>query len=178
MKKYIAAAAILSFWATNMTYAAENMSARQILDKEISEVGVSTFTGADYKPGLIRHIVLFRYKDGTTAEQRQEIRDQFMALAKKATRNGKPYIVSIESGAQNSGEGVSGGFEEGFIVTFSSEGDRNYYVGTPVVTEPKFFDPQHQKFKEFVGPYLADSGVLVFDMRITDSTRLGATSRN
>jgi len=177
MKKFVAAA-LVTVCMASMVQAAERPSAREVLETELRDVGVSTFTSATYKPGLIRHIVLFRYKNGTTEAQRQEIRNRFVGLAKTATRDGKPYVVSIETGKQSSGEGVDGGFEEGFIVTFSSEGDRNYYVGTPVVTESRYFDPEHQKFKEFVGPYLADGGVLVFDFKVTDSIRLGSIVRN
>ncbi|WP_011579529.1 MULTISPECIES: Dabb family protein [Chelativorans] len=177
MKKLIATL-LVSVSMIGPGYAAESVPARQILDNELREVGAATFTSPDYKPGLIRHIVLFRYKAGTTENQREEIRIRFMDLAKSATRNGKPYIVLIESGKQSSGEGVAGGFEEAFVVTFSSEGDRNYYVGAPVVKETRYFDPQHQKFKEFVGPYLADGGVLVFDFKVTDRARLGSIMRS
>jgi hypothetical protein len=35
---------------------------------------------------------------------------------------GQPYITSIETGLQNSGEGADQGFEQIFLVTFKSEG--------------------------------------------------------
>lgn len=119
-----------------------------------------------YKTGLIRHIVLFRYKDSVTAPQKREVIKRFLALKYLARRDGEPYIVSIDTGKQNSGEGASQGLEQGFIVTFKSQGDRNYYVGTPVVTNPAYFDPAHQKFKNFVGPLLDKNGALVFDYKI------------
>ncbi|WEX08808.1 Dabb family protein [Chelativorans sp. AA-79] len=147
------------------------MSAQQALKSELAAVGTETFTNPDFKPGTVRHIVLFRYKDGTTEAQRSEIQRRFMVLAKEAVRDGKPYIASIETGPQSSGEGVDGGFEGAFLVTFRSEGDRNYYVGTPVVSDPEFFDPEHQKFKDFVGPYLAEDGVLVFDFMASSARR-------
>lgn len=69
-------------------------------------------------------------------------------------------------GAQNSGEGVSRGFQQGFIVTFRSEGDRNYYVGGPVVTNaPFFYDPAHQRFEYFVGLLAEKEVALVVDFR-------------
>ena len=169
MRKRIIAAALATFTAVTAAQADHHghMSAAETLKAELSKAGAAEITGRDYKSGTIRHIVLFRYKDDITESERAEIRRRFTALATDSLRDGKPYIVSIESGFQNSGEGADGGFEEAFLVTFRSEGDRNYYVGTPIVSDPAFFDPEHQKFKEFVGPYLAEKdGVLVFDFAV------------
>ncbi len=51
------------------------------------------------------------------------------------------------------------------MLTFSSEGDRNLYLGGPLIADPARIDHQHAAFKEFVGPLLAADphGVLVFD---------------
>nr|WP_246314766.1 Dabb family protein [Kineococcus aurantiacus] len=129
----------------------------------LAEVGVAAFTARDFRPGLVRHVVLFRYRPEVDADQREEVLRRFRALA-DSPRDGAPYIVSIEAGPQTSGEGVDGGFDHGIVVTFASEGDRNHYVGTPVVEDPAFSDPEHARFKEFVGPLLAD--VLVFDVAV------------
>ncbi|WP_170137535.1 Dabb family protein [Pseudochrobactrum asaccharolyticum] len=108
--------------------------------------------------------MLFRYKPEVGGEQRKEVFDRFLQLKDKAKRDGKPYIVSIKAGAQNmSLEGAGQNFDQAFIVEFRSEGDRNYYVGTPAVTDPALYDPEHQKFKEFVGPFLTEHGALVYD---------------
>ncbi|TPF73880.1 Dabb family protein [Brucella gallinifaecis] len=140
---------------------------KDMLHEEQQKVGLRAFTASEYKPGTIQHIVLFKYKKSVTSAQIQEVRRRFLALKTEAKRNGMPYIQQIEAGAQNSGEGADKGFQEGFIVTFLSEGDRNYYVGSPVVTDPKFYDQEHQKFKTFVGPLLANKdGVLVFDFTV------------
>jgi len=141
-------------------------SAAQTLNSEQQKIGTNAFTSPQYKPGVVQHIVLFKYKKSVTPAQIKQVRKRFLALKTEAKRNGKSYIQRLEAGAQNSGEGADHGFEEGFIVTFRSQGDRNYYVGTPVVTNPKFFDPAHQKFKDFVGPLLAEKdGALVFDFK-------------
>ena len=171
MKKSFAAALFAAFVTATIAQAADNLSSTELLKSELSEVGPEIFTSPDFKSGTVRHIVLFRYRDGTTDEQREEIRQRFTALATQAKRDGEPYIVSIETGKQSSGEGVDGGFEEAFVVTFRSEGDRNYYVGTPVVEDAAFYDPEHQKFKEFVGPFLAEKGVLVFDFTVAGDTQ-------
>jgi Stress responsive A/B Barrel Domain len=81
----------------------------------------SVITTPDYRPGPLRHSVLFQYAKATTSEQRQEIEERFHALS-KTKRQGKRYIASIESGIQNSPEGLQMGLEHGFIVTFESEG--------------------------------------------------------
>ncbi len=137
------------------------------LKEELAGVGVEAFTSPEYKKGLVRHIVLFRYADDVTAAQKKEVKDRFLAL-QKSERNGKRYILSIETGAQNSGEGVDDSLEQAFVVSFKSQGDRNYYVGQPIVTDANFYDPNHQAFKEFVGPLLHKDplGVLVFDFAV------------
>ena len=131
------------------------------LQKELDEVGPAKFTAPDYKPGKVEHVVLFSYKPGTSQATIDEIANRFRALATDAVRDGKPYIVSLVSGPQISGEKAGKNMQAGFIVEFKSEGDRNYYVGTPVVTDPKYFEPAHAEFKDFVGPYLSD--VVVYD---------------
>lgn len=130
----------------------------------LAEVGVEEFTARDFRPGVVRHVVLFRYRDHVTPAQKEEVLQRFRALATSPRPDGRPYVVSIEAGTQTSGEGAGGGFEHGIVVTFASEGDRNFYVGTPVVDDPAHLDPEHARFKEFVGPLLADGGVLVFDV--------------
>jgi hypothetical protein len=133
------------------------------LRAELEAVGVDRFTARDYRPGTVTHIVLFKYAPAATEADRAEVARRFHALA-ATDRGGAPYIVSITSGAQRSGEAAPGGFEHGFVVTFSSFGDRNFYVGEPIVTDPEFYDRVHAEFKEFVGPLLAPPGdVLVFD---------------
>ncbi|AZN37972.1 Dabb family protein [Iodobacter ciconiae] len=143
---------------------------QQQLKQDLGNVGAARFTHSDYKKGPLRHIVLFRYKPSVSAEQRQEVSKRFLALS-KSLRNNKPYIVSIEEGLQNSGEGADHGFEQAFLVTFNSEGDRNFYVGEPIVTDTQYFDLAHQDFKVFVGPLLAPQGALVFDYVINGKTK-------
>ncbi len=139
---------------------------KRILEKEQQAVGTNYFTASNYKPGIIQHIVLFKYKKSVTEGQITEIRKRFINLKSGAKRNGHPYIERLEAGEQNSGENAHEGFRDAFVVTFQSEGDRNYYVGTPVVNDPKFYDPSHQEFKVFVGQFLAEkNGVLVFDFK-------------
>jgi hypothetical protein len=143
--------------------AADSVTPAERLAKELQEVGVERFTAPDYKPGTIRHIVLFRYSRSVSAAEKTTVERRFLALKTLAQRAGKPYVLSIEAGVEISGERADQGLEQGFIVTFRSQGDRNYYVGQPVVDDPAHYDPAHQAFKDFVAPLLDKNGAVVFD---------------
>jgi hypothetical protein len=134
-----------------------------VLATELAEVGPEQFTAHDYRRGTVRHIVLFKFAGTASEADRSELSHRFHALA-DTERDGQRYIVSIESGDQISGEVEPDGFEVGFLVTFSSQGDRNFYVGEPVVADPAYLDQEHAAFKAFAGPLLA--GVQVFDFAI------------
>lgn len=136
------------------------------LRHELERQGAARFTAADYLPGMVRHIVLFRYKDSASAVQRRDVAERFLALQTTCVRNSRPYIVAIEAGTQHSGEGASQDFEHAFLVTFGSQGDRNYYVGQPIVMDPAHYDQVHQAFKDFARPYLDVDGVLIFDYTV------------
>ena len=121
------------------------------------------FTHPNYKLGVLRHIVLFRYKDTVTFKQQAEVAEKFWVLQYHCKRNGIRYIQALEAGLQISLEGAHKDMQHGFLMRFTSEGDRNYYVGDPIVTNPAFYDPVHHEFKAYVGPLLED--VVVFDYR-------------
>lgn len=133
-------------------------------------VGVARFTASDYEPGVVRHIVLVRFKPGVTAAQRQTIIQAYLDLQKQSLRNGKPYIQSIETGPQISGEGAGHGYEQAFITTFSSQGDRNYFIGTPVVTDAHYYEAAHATFKKIFKPLLAKDGLVSFDFAAQSNT--------
>ena len=157
---------------TSDTPAAATVASQQLA----RQVGYAQFTAADWHVGTVRHMVMFRYKKDATTAQRAEVSGRFLHLAQDSRRpDGRPVVVSIETGFQNSGEGVEGGLQQAFLVTFRSEGDRNYYVGKPVVTDPAFFDPAHEAFKEFAGPYL--DKVMVFDYDVLAVSALGDKAR-
>ena len=121
-----------------------------------------------YRPGIIRHFVSFKFKAGTSDEQIQNVKERFLALKQQCLRNGAHYIKSIETGYANSFEGADEGKQIAFLVTFQSEGDRNYYVGQPLISDlqPEFYDAKHLEFKKMVGPLLETSGgAFVFDYR-------------
>ncbi|WP_225197760.1 MULTISPECIES: Dabb family protein [Gluconobacter] len=137
------------------------LSAQQLA----KQVGYAQFTAPDWHVGPVRHMVMFRYTKDSTTAQRAEVSGRFLHLVQDSRRmDGKQVVASIETGFQSSGEGADAGLQQAFLVTFRSEGDRNYYVGKPVVTDPAFFDPAHEAFKEFAAPYLEK--VVVFDYTV------------
>lgn len=140
-----------------------SLSPEARLRAAVKSIGAKNFTASDYKSGRLKHIVLFRFKSDVTAAQINEVAAEFANLQQRCLRDGKTYIQSIEYGEQNSGENADQAFMLGFIVTFKSEGDRNYYVGEPLVDDAAYYDQAHHNFKKFVAPLLDHQGVLVFD---------------
>lgn len=99
---------------------------------------------------VFRHVVLFKYKEGTTPEQVQAIEDAFLDL-----KNRIDVIKDIEAGTDESTENLSKGFTNAFIVTFADPEGRDIYLP----------HPEHKKFVEFVGPYLEEALVVDFAPR-------------
>jgi hypothetical protein len=94
----------------------------------------------------LRHVVLFKFKDGTTEADVQKVVDAFTALPSKID-----VIQSIEWGTNNSPEGLDQGFTHCFFLTFASEEDRAIYLP----------HPDHKEFGSILGPHL--DKVLVVD---------------
>ncbi|MBS0964639.1 Dabb family protein [Acetobacter okinawensis] len=137
----------------------------QLVRADARSVGDARFTAPDYKPGIVRHMVMFRFKPQVTQAERDDVTKRFVALAQLSRRpDGRAVVASIEAGPQISGENVDFGLEQGYLVTFHSQGDRNFYVGRPIVTDSRYFDPAHDAFKSFAGPYL--ERVAVFDFPV------------
>jgi lysophospholipase L1-like esterase len=95
---------------------------------------------------VLRHVVLFQFKSETSLATLSHLDDAFHALKTKI-----PEVMAIESGTNNSPEGMSQGLTHGYIVTFRSENDRAIYLP----------HPEHQKFVDLVKPHLEQA--LVFD---------------
>lgn len=95
---------------------------------------------------LLRHVVLFKFKDGTAPEDIEKVEEAFSALPAKI-----PEIYSYEWGTNNSPEGLADGFTHCFFLSFKSEEDRAVYLP----------HPDHKAFGEVLGPHL--DKVLVVD---------------
>jgi hypothetical protein len=95
---------------------------------------------------LLRHVVLFSFKAGSTPEQIKEVTDAFVALPKKIKT-----IKVFEWGTNISPENLNQGFTHCFFVSFASEKDRDAYLP----------HADHQAFVKIVTPVL--DKVLVVD---------------
>lgn len=95
---------------------------------------------------VLRHVVLFQFKDGTPEERVREIEDAFKALPGKIN-----VIRDFEWGTDVSVEGLAEGFTHCFFVTFASEADRDAYLP----------HPDHAAFGSVLRPHLEK--VLVVD---------------
>ena len=95
---------------------------------------------------MLRHVVLYKFKDSSTPAQVKEVEDAFLALPSKIKE-----IKSLEWGTNNSPENLAQGFTHCFFVTFNSEEDRAAYLP----------HPDHKAFGATLGPHL--DKVLVVD---------------
>jgi len=106
----------------------------------------TTATAQNNSGKLLRHVVLFKFKEGTAGADIKKVEDAFRALPSKIKE-----IKSLEWGTNNSPENLNQGFTHCFFVTFSSEKDRAVYLPHPA----------HKEFGKILGPYL--DKVLVLD---------------
>ncbi len=110
-------------------------------------IAMTTVSHAQPAAGkVLRHVVLFKFKDGTTAADTKKVSDAFLALPSKIKE-----IKSLEWGTNNSPEALNQGFTHCFFVPFSSEKDRAIYLPHPA----------HKAFGDILHPYL--DKVLVID---------------
>ncbi|MDX1908466.1 MAG: Dabb family protein [Bacteroidia bacterium] len=98
------------------------------------------------KPMTLRHVVLFSFKATSIPEDIKRVEDAFRGLPAQIRE-----IKGFEWGTNNSPEGLAQGFTHCFLVTFSSEEDRQIYLPHPA----------HQAFVEVLKPHL--DKVLVID---------------
>ncbi|MBC7826148.1 MAG: Dabb family protein [Chitinophagaceae bacterium] len=75
---------------------------------------------------LLRHVVMFGWKDGTDTANINKIVAAFRELPSKI-----PVIKSFEWGINNSPESLNNGLTHCFVATFSSEADRDVYLVHP-----------------------------------------------
>jgi hypothetical protein len=78
------------------------------------------------KKALLKHVVAFKFKEGTSKEDIAKVEDEFKALKKKIA-----VIKTFEHGTNNSPENLNKGFTHGWILTFDSKEDRDTYLHHP-----------------------------------------------
>ena len=81
-------------------------------------------------PKMLKHVVLFKFKEGTTPEKIKEVEKAFAALPGKID-----VIKGFEAGTNVSVENHSEGFTHCFVVSFSSAADRDTYLNHPAHKE-------------------------------------------
>jgi hypothetical protein len=96
--------------------------------------------------GVVRHVVLFKFKDGAPADKIQAIEAKFRDLKTKI-----PQIQDLEWGTNMSPENHAQGFTHCFLLTFQDARARDAYLPHPA----------HKEFGAQLGPIL--DKVLVVD---------------
>jgi quinol monooxygenase YgiN len=79
---------------------------------------------------MLRHVVLFKFKDSTTPEQIKEVEAAFASLPDKIDA-----IKCFEWGTNVSVENRSEGFTHCFVVTFANEAGLDAYLNHPDLKE-------------------------------------------
>ena len=95
---------------------------------------------------LLRHVVLFKFKDDVEKALIEKVENAFRALP-----NHIPEVKDFEWGTNNSPEGLDQGFTHCFFVSFADEAGRAIYLP----------HPKHEEFVEILKPIL--DKVLVLD---------------
>jgi hypothetical protein len=96
---------------------------------------------------MLRHVVLFAFKETATAPQLQAIEQGFAALPPLITE-----VKAFEWGTDVSVENLADGYTHCFVVTFASLPDRDAYL----------VHPAHQAFVAGLQPHLAKALVIDF----------------
>ena len=107
---------------------------------------------------LLRHVVLFKFKDSATPAQVDTIVEAFGKLPSEI-----PSIVDYQGGTDASIEGKANGFTHCFLVSFADEAGREEYLPHPA----------HKAFVELLLPSL-DKGTVI-DFWSTDSQGVSDT---
>ena len=100
---------------------------------------------------MLRHVVLFKFKESATTAQIQEVENAFKALPSKIKE-----IKGFEWGTNNSPEHLNQGLTHCFFLSFESEKDRDAYLPHPA----------HKAFGKLLTPYL--DKVVVVDYWVKD----------
>ena len=94
---------------------------------------------------MVRHVVLFKFKDGTSAEKVREIEQAFAKLPEQIEE-----IKAFEMGTNVSPEGLDQGLTHAFLVTFADEKGRDVYLTHPA----------HKAFVDILLPHLDKATVV------------------
>src|SRR5262245_37018317 len=112
----------------------------------LTSLATTLNAGPQNEGKVLRHVVLFKFKESTAPSDKKKIEDAFRALPAKISE-----IRSFEWGSNVSVENLSQGFTDCFVLTFASEKDRDSYL----------VHPAHKEFGNIIGGAL--DKVLVVD---------------
>ena len=99
-----------------------------------------TVTMEKKKTPVLRHVVIFKFRDDAPETEVQKLNEQFASLAEHI-----PVIQDFEWGLNDSPEDFHQGFTHCYMLTFASEEDRDS-IYTP--------HPKHQAFVANLQSYL------------------------
>jgi hypothetical protein len=116
-------------------------------------LGFSTLASAQDKQTerVLRHVVLFKFKETSTPESIAKIEQSFRELPGQIEQ-----IVDFEWGTNNSTEGLDHGYTHCFFLTFADESGRAAYLPHPA----------HKAFVAVLKPELEE--VTVIDYWVQD----------
>ena len=97
----------------------------------------------------IKHIVLFKFKEGTGEEVIQQLFEELLDLSESV-----PGIEDYVAGPNNSGEGLNQGYTHGFVMTFSDSITRDAYLA----------HPEHERVKGNLLPHVESLCALDFEV--------------
>ncbi|MGD1086883.1 MAG: Dabb family protein [Verrucomicrobiota bacterium] len=97
----------------------------------------------------VKHIVLLKFKEGTTEEQINKFFEDVLDLSESV-----PGIDDYVSGANCSTDGKNQGLTHGFIMTFADAAARDAYL----------VHPEHERFKTAALPLVEN--IVVFDFEV------------
>jgi hypothetical protein len=140
MKYFNQVSIILLFLATSLCYSCSETKPVEVVDqvKEIIKDAPSD--------KLLRHVVLFKFKDDAPAEEVEKLNEGFNALPEAIS-----VIKEFEWGINNSPENLHQGFTHCYLISFASEEDRDS-VYLP--------HPAHQAFVASLQPYIEKAFVV------------------
>ena len=102
--------------------------------------------GGGSSRGVVRHVVLLKFKDSASPDQVKAVEERFRALKSRI-----PQILDLEWGTNVSPENHAQGFTHCFFLTFRDAAARDAYLPHPA----------HKEFGASLGPVL--DKVLVVD---------------
>ena len=131
----------LFLWLFSMSILCTNCG-----NKKNEEISKTEKTAEPMMDKLLRHVVMFKFKEGTSKADIEKVETAFRDLPSQIKE-----IKSFEFGLNNSPENLNQGFTHCFFLSFASEADRAIYLPHPA----------HKAFGAVLTPHL--DKVLVLD---------------